>query len=96
MSTSTKVKRGFVYAGLIIWLVINLFPVYWMFTFSLKDNDEIFGSNIIGLLRGGERILCSVAGAHCRLHCLEILANTYPQLPFRIDSLEIELCSLNL
>ena len=49
MSTSTKVKRGFVYAGLIIWLVINLFPVYWMFTFSLKDNDEIFGSNIIGL-----------------------------------------------
>lgn len=49
MSTSTKVKRGFVYAGLIIWLAINLFPVYWMFTFSLKDNDEIFGSNIIGL-----------------------------------------------
>ena len=49
MSTSTKVKRGFVYTGLIIWLVINLFPVYWMFTFSLKDNDEIFGSNIIGL-----------------------------------------------
>ena len=35
--------------GLLIWLVINLFPVYWMFTFSLKNNQEIFGENVIGL-----------------------------------------------
>ena len=28
---------------LIILVVINLFPLYWMMTFSLKDNDEIFG-----------------------------------------------------
>lgn len=36
---------------LIIWALINIFPIYFMFTFSLKSNDEIFGSNIIGLPR---------------------------------------------
>lgn len=34
---------------LIVWTFIQLFPVYWMFTFSLKSNNEIFGSNVIGL-----------------------------------------------
>ncbi|WP_026488003.1 carbohydrate ABC transporter permease [Butyrivibrio sp. XBB1001] len=34
---------------LVIWAVINLFPIYFMFTFSLKSNEEIFGENIIGL-----------------------------------------------
>ena len=37
------------YLGLIIWALIDLFPIYWMFTFSLKDNAEVFGSNIMGL-----------------------------------------------
>ena len=37
------------YIGLVFWMLVNLFPVYWMFTFSLKDNEEIFGSNIVGL-----------------------------------------------
>lgn len=32
-----------------IWVVVNLFPVYWMFTFSLKTNEEIFGTNVAGL-----------------------------------------------
>ena len=41
----------FLYAGLILWLIIDLFPVYWMFTFSLKNNEEIFGSNVVGLPR---------------------------------------------
>ena len=49
MRGSGKGKKILVYIGLILWMVINLFPVYWMFTFSLKDNDEIFGKNIIGL-----------------------------------------------
>ncbi len=49
MKTSDKIKRTLVYIGLLIWLVINLFPVYWMFTFSLKNNQEIFGENVIGL-----------------------------------------------
>ena len=31
---------------LVIWAIINLFPIYFMFTFSLKSNEEIFGENI--------------------------------------------------
>lgn len=38
-----------VYAGLALWALICLFPVYWMFTFSLKSNEEIFGANVVGL-----------------------------------------------
>ena len=34
---------------LIVWAAICLFPVYWMFTFSLKSNEEIFGANVMGL-----------------------------------------------
>src|SRR5574344_3152802 len=34
---------------LIAWAVINLFPLYWLASFSLKNNTEIFGENIIGL-----------------------------------------------
>ena len=46
---NTKVVRILIYIGLVFWALINLFPVYWMFTFSLKDNSEIFGSNVVGL-----------------------------------------------
>ena len=35
--------------GLILWAAICLFPVYWRFTFSLKNNEEIFGANVMGL-----------------------------------------------
>ena len=38
-----------VYVVLGLWTLLCLFPVYWMFTFSLKDNAEIFGANVIGL-----------------------------------------------
>ena len=38
-----KVSTVLVHLMLIILVVINLFPLYWMMTFSLKDNDEIFG-----------------------------------------------------
>lgn len=34
---------------LAIWTVACIFPLYWLFTFSLKDNNEIFGGNVIGL-----------------------------------------------
>ncbi|CDZ23937.1 sugar ABC transporter permease [[Clostridium] cellulosi] len=37
------------YICLIIWAILCLFPIYWLFTFSLKNNTEIFGGNIIGL-----------------------------------------------
>ena len=48
-----KPKKGIanvgVYAVLIFWAFVSLFPVYWMLTFSLKNNAEIFGENVIGL-----------------------------------------------
>ncbi|PXV87271.1 carbohydrate ABC transporter membrane protein 2 (CUT1 family) [Lachnotalea glycerini] len=31
--------------------ITQLFPLYWLITFSLKSNAEIFGENIIGLPR---------------------------------------------
>lgn len=38
-----------VYIFLIFWALVNIFPIYFMFTFSLKSNEEIFGKNIVGL-----------------------------------------------
>ncbi len=46
---TNPVARVLTYILLIIWAVINLFPIYFMFTFSLKSNEEIFGENIVGL-----------------------------------------------
>ena len=42
-------KETLVYLLLAFWALINLFPVYWMFTICLKSNNEIFGDNVIGL-----------------------------------------------
>ncbi len=36
---------------LVLWAIVSIFPVYWMLTFSLKNNSEIFGENVIGLPR---------------------------------------------
>lgn len=44
-----KIKTIVMYFLLLFWSAINIFPIYWMVTFSLKSNDEIFGANIIGL-----------------------------------------------
>lgn len=44
-----KVSSIIVTIVLVFWAIVQLFPLYWMFTFSLKDNSEIFGANIIGL-----------------------------------------------
>lgn len=49
MKKSDKTLKVITYIGLVFWALINLFPVYWMFTFSLKDNAEIFGENVVGL-----------------------------------------------
>jgi raffinose/stachyose/melibiose transport system permease protein len=54
MYTETKknkisISKIIIYAVLIIWTVASLFPIYWMLSFSLKNNSEIFGGNIVGL-----------------------------------------------
>jgi len=46
---SNKALKSLVYFALIVWTFINIFPIYWMFTFSLKNNEEIFGANVVGL-----------------------------------------------
>lgn len=50
----TKIKSKspisiFKYIALYAFAIIQLFPLYWLFTFSFKDNFEIFGGNVIGL-----------------------------------------------
>ena len=53
-------KHHWTVSGVIIAIVllivaaIQLVPLYWMFTFSLKSNGEIFGGNIVGLPQNWE------------------------------------------
>ena len=49
LKKESGVGKVLIYVFLAIWTLINLFPIYWMFTFSLKDNSEIFGANVAGL-----------------------------------------------
>ncbi|MBO4885296.1 MAG: carbohydrate ABC transporter permease [Clostridia bacterium] len=44
-----SVGRALIQLFLILWLVACVFPLYWLFSFSLKDNSEIFGGNVVGL-----------------------------------------------
>lgn len=44
-----KILNKLLYIVLIIWGAIQIFPLYWLITFSLKTNEEIFGGNLIGL-----------------------------------------------
>ena len=57
MSIDTRLRstRKVTFGGVIItilllfWTFVQIFPLYWMLTFSLKSNKEIFGTNVIGL-----------------------------------------------
>lgn len=44
-----NIKSWMKYIFLGLWTFVNIFPLYWLFTFSLKDNKEIFSENVIGL-----------------------------------------------
>lgn len=46
-------QRTKIFTRIILFLiaVIQIFPLYWMITFSLKGNQEIYGGNILGLPR---------------------------------------------
>ena len=50
-----KLSNIIVHLLLIVLVVINLFPLYWMLTFSLKTNDEILGHSYVDEATG-ERI----------------------------------------
>jgi raffinose/stachyose/melibiose transport system permease protein len=42
-------RKVILYTVLVAIAFVQLFPLYWLFTFSLKDNMQIFGTNPIGL-----------------------------------------------
>lgn len=44
-----KIKKYIIFIMLLIIALTQLFPLYWLITFSLKSNIEIFGENVIGL-----------------------------------------------
>lgn len=44
-----RAKGCITHAFLIIFAFIQIYPLFWLFEFSLKDNNEIFGGNIAGL-----------------------------------------------
>ena len=46
---TNKFVEALIYIGLVIWLLIDLFPLYYLLTFSFKSSKEITGSNVIGL-----------------------------------------------
>ncbi len=49
----TKVTPGYIVIQiiLILFACIQIFPLLWLLTFSLKSNPELFGDNILGLPR---------------------------------------------
>lgn len=44
-----KIKKAIVQVFLLIYAVIQIYPLIWVVLFSLKGNNEIFGGNIAGL-----------------------------------------------
>ena len=42
MKKKWSVGRILTQLFLLLWLFLCLFPLYWMFTMSLKDTNEIF------------------------------------------------------
>lgn len=48
MSKTKQVKKTVKFIILTLIAVIQLFPLYWLLTYSLKTNAEILGDNILG------------------------------------------------
>lgn len=44
-----KPGRAITYICLCAFTVVQVYPLFWMFCFSLKNNDEIYGGNVAGL-----------------------------------------------
>ena len=44
-----KIAKKIKHIILIIWLVLCIFPLYWLLAFSLKNNNEIFNGNPLAL-----------------------------------------------
>lgn len=44
-----KLGKIIVFILLSLFALVQLFPLYWLLTYSLKSNVEIFGENVVGL-----------------------------------------------
>ncbi len=44
-----KIVKNGIQLFLIVYAIIQIYPLIWMVMFSLKDNNEIYGGNIAGL-----------------------------------------------
>lgn len=44
-----RILKSLKYVMLIFIAFIQVFPLYWLLSFSLKSNEEIFGANVVGL-----------------------------------------------
>jgi raffinose/stachyose/melibiose transport system permease protein len=44
-----KIKKELQFLILVFIALTQIFPLYWLITFSLKTNNEIFGDNVLGL-----------------------------------------------
>lgn len=55
------IARYIVLALLVIWGIIQLYPIFWLLLFSLKNNTEIFGGNVLGLPRTWQFVNYSTA-----------------------------------
>lgn len=49
MIDKSKILQNLLIFILLLFVVIQIFPLIWLVFFSLKDNNEIFGGNILGL-----------------------------------------------
>lgn len=44
-----KIGKSILQMVLILWGLLQIYPLYWLILFSLKSNTEIFGTNVMGL-----------------------------------------------
>jgi raffinose/stachyose/melibiose transport system permease protein len=51
MAKNKKISSYLIEIILAIFAIIQLYPLVWLISFSLKDNSEIFGGNVIGFPR---------------------------------------------
>lgn len=45
----SKLRKNIEVTLLIVIAIIQIYPLFWLITFSLKTNQEIFGGNPLGL-----------------------------------------------
>ncbi len=74
MRTMKHIKSGALHICLLAIAVIQVFPLFWLLGFSLKDNNEIFGGNIAGLPQNWR--FSNYASAFNQANVLQYLLNS--------------------